>query len=147
MSIPALGVAAPVTAVGLDGDGALAVPADVTEVGWYEPVAAAGVVPGGDGTAVLAGHVSSRTLGPGAFHGLHSLREGDMVEVEHADGSRSDWRVTSVARTPKSAVDLGEVFTWAGPPRLALITCGGVFDRATGSHRDNVIVLAVPAGG
>ena len=31
------------------------------------------------------------------------------------------------------------------PPRLTLITCGGEFDRAAGSFRDNVVVVAEPA--
>ena len=30
-------------------------------------------------------------------------------------------------------------------PSLRLITCGGSFDRDTGSYRDNVIVYATPA--
>jgi hypothetical protein len=32
----------------------------------------------------------------------------------------------------------------SGPPRLAIVTCGGPFDAATGHYVDNVIVWAVP---
>jgi hypothetical protein len=34
----------------------------------------------------------------------------------------------------------GSLFATTGPPRLALVTCGGSFDPATGHYRDNVIV-------
>ena len=36
---------------------------------------------------------------------------------------------------------------WAegGPPRLALVTCGGVFNYSTGHYNDNVIIWATPA--
>jgi len=39
----------------------------------------------------------------------------------------------------------GSLFATTGPPRLALVTCGGSFDPATGHYRDNVIVWAKPA--
>jgi hypothetical protein len=32
-----------------------------------------------------------------------------------------------------------------GPPKLALVTCGGPFVSATGHYLDNVIVWATPA--
>lgn len=34
------------------------------------------------------------------------------------------------------------LFATTGPDRLALITCDGPFDRATGHYTDNVIVWA-----
>jgi len=37
------------------------------------------------------------------------------------------------------------LFSADGPPRLALITCGGAFDQAADSYRDDVVAYAVPA--
>jgi hypothetical protein len=46
--------------------------------------------------------------------------------------------MTAKTRLPPS------LFDTAGPPRLALVTCGGPFDSATGHYLDNIIVWAVP---
>ena len=45
--------------------------------------------------------------------------------------------------TAKTALP-ASLFATTGPDRLALITCGGLFDRATG-HTDNIIIWAAPA--
>ncbi len=39
-----------------------------------------------------------------------------------------------------------DLFSLDTGPRLAVITCGGAFDRATRSYRDNVVVFAAPSG-
>ena len=122
------------------------IPRRVTEVGWFEPADGLGVVPGERGTAVLAGHVDSRTQGPGAFHRLGLVAVDDRVEVTHADGSVSRWRVVSVQRFPKPDVPIEELFAWDGAPGLALVTCGGEFDRTTRSYTENFIVRAEPEG-
>ena len=66
ISVPAAGVVAPILPVGLKPSGEMEVPADVSTVGWYDPIEGAGVIPGEAGTAVLAGHVASRVQGRGA---------------------------------------------------------------------------------
>ncbi len=146
VTIPHLGVEAEVVDVGLEPDGAMEVPEDVRTVGWYVPPSGNAVLPGADGTAVIAGHVDSRTQGPGAFIRLRTLEPGHEVSVDHADGTRSLWQVTEVQRYPKDDVPLGDIFVWAGEPRLALITCGGEFDRSIGSYLDNYVVYAVRIG-
>jgi sortase (surface protein transpeptidase) len=144
--LPALGVDAPVVPVGLDPSRQMEVPDDVATVGWYEPSAGRGVVPGATGTAVLAGHVNSLTQGTGAFADLAQLVVGDEVLVGLTDGQAQRWSVVSIERHPKDRLPLDELFVWDGPPRLALVTCGGTFDPRTGSHRDNIVVIAVPQG-
>jgi hypothetical protein len=62
------------------------IPEDVSTVGWYE----LGVAPGEAGSAVLAGHVDSRTQGRGAFFDLRDLDVGDRATVAHEDGTTSD---------------------------------------------------------
>ena len=146
VDIPTLGVSSSIVDVGLEPDGALEVPEDVQTIGWYVPPSGRGVVPGSTGTAVLAGHVDSRTQGPGAFSRLRTLALDDPVVVIHADGASTLWRVTEVVRYPKSEVPIGEIFVWDGAPRLALITCGGEFDRQARSYQDNYVVLATRVG-
>jgi hypothetical protein len=144
LRIPAIEVDAPVVSVGLEPDGAMEIPADVRTVGWYEPFAGAGLTPGEPGTAVIAGHVDSRVQGRGAFWLLRELSPGDIVEVIHEDGTISAWRIESVVRYPKDDIPIEDIFTFEGPPRIALITCGGEFDRSIGSYLDNYVVTAVP---
>jgi len=140
LTLPTVGVDAQVVPVGLEASGEMEVPKDVSTVGWYEPVAGAGVVPGANGTAVLAGHVSSFTRGPGAFASLERLVAGDEVLIELTDGRVQHWSVIGVEHHEKERLPVDELFTWDGPPRLVLVTCGGTFDLLSGSHRDNVVV-------
>jgi hypothetical protein len=151
--VASIGVDAELVQVGILEDDVMEVPDDVRTIGWYDPEpdpatgAGLGVIPGLQGTAVLAGHVDSRTQGRGALYDLRELAVGDTIEVDHADGSSTVWQVTDVIRYPKATLPYHEVFTWAGPPRLALITCGGEFDRTARSYTDNIVAYAVPLDG
>jgi sortase (surface protein transpeptidase) len=136
ISIPAIGVDAPVVAVGLRPDGAMEVPG-VRLAGWYR----LGPRPGDPGPAVIVGHVDSRR-GPAVFYRLRRLRPGARIVVRRAGGAASVFTVETVERQPKAALPVGRIWTRTGQPVLRLITCGGSFDRASGHYRDNVIVYA-----
>ncbi|WP_027342164.1 class F sortase [Hamadaea tsunoensis] len=132
-------ISAPVDPVGTEPGGALALPADVRRVGWWT----GGALPSDvQGTVVLAGHVDDST-GRGAFFALRDVAAGDRVEIT-AGRTTVAYAVTGVARYRKQALP-ADLFTTTGPPRLALITCGGPFDSSTGHYRDNIVVLATPA--
>ncbi len=141
--VPSIGVDAPVVPVGILPGDVMEIPDDVDDLGWYDPDGI-GVAPGLAGTAVLAGHVDSRSQGRGALYELRELAVGDPIEVALEDGSVQTWRVTAVVQYPKATLPYAEVFTWAGPPRLALITCGGEFDRTERSYLDNIVAYAEP---
>jgi LPXTG-site transpeptidase (sortase) family protein len=136
-----VGIDAAVTSVGVDGRGEMEVPQDVRTVGWYRfgpgPGAAAG-------SAVLAGHVDDRVQGRGAFFDLTGLGVGDPVQVDLADGRVLGYRVTQVERIDKASLPVDRLFARDGAPHLTLVTCGGEFDRAARSYRDNVVVTAEP---
>ncbi len=142
--IASIRVDAPLVPVGIEADGAMEIPKDVQEIGWYDPYGELGVVPGTAGTAVLAGHVDSRSQGRGALYELRELRTGAEVEVTMSDGSVQRWTITEVIQYPKDVLPYEELFVWSGPPRLAIITCGGEFDRTARSYRDNIVVYAAP---
>lgn len=132
---------APVTPVGVDAGGAMAVPLDVGTLGWYR----FGSAPGDpSGSAVLSGHVDDRRQGRGAFFRLADAAPGAPVEVHLADGSSLTYRIASITRHPKEALPVQRVFARDGPPVLTLITCGGEFDPGERAYRDNVVVTAVP---
>lgn len=139
--IDALEVDVPVVPVGLEDDGGMEVPDDAHEIGWYRP----GVRPGEKGSAVLAGHVDSKE-GPGAFWGLRDLELDDVVTITHDDGTERSWRVVAREQYLKDDLPIDELFVWGGETEhLALITCGGAWNRDRASYRDNIVVYAVPA--
>ena len=98
VTMPARGVSAPVVAVGTAADGALAVPAAPSTVGWWSPGALAG---SGAGSVVLAGHVDSREAGLGIFAVLPALAVGEPVRLHGADGRDVDYRVVARREYPK----------------------------------------------
>jgi hypothetical protein len=137
LAIPAIGVATPMVRLGRERDGSMQVPVDFARAGWF----AEGPAPGQVGPAVIAGHVDSRT-GPAVFFRLRELRPGDTVQVELADGARLTFVVEQARRFPKATFPTAEVFGPAPWAALRLVTCGGDFDRARGSYRDNLVVFA-----
>ena len=54
------------------------------------------------------------------------------------------FRVSGVVTVPKSGFPTDQVYGPTLQSSLRLVTCGGPFDRAAGSYRDNVIVSADP---
>jgi LPXTG-site transpeptidase (sortase) family protein len=135
--IPALEIDAPVVAVGLTPWGAMATPARVEEVGWFEP----GAAPGVEGTAILAGHRDS-PAGPAVFFHLERLAAGDEIHVHRRAGAaRLTFRVQRVEVYPYDAAPLETIFGTAAPPGLILITCVGDFSYAEG-YTDRVVVYA-----
>jgi LPXTG-site transpeptidase (sortase) family protein len=139
LHIDALGIAgAPVLPVGVDDAGELAVPGPA-DVGWYR----FGPRPGEPGVTVLAAHIAFDGV-DGVFRHLADLRPGDELAVELSDGTVQAYRITELRQQPKSALP-AELWSRDGAPRLALVTCGGRFDRARSSYEDNVIAWAEPA--
>jgi hypothetical protein len=131
------GIDAPITPVDVDGDGTLAAPDDPLVAGWF----VGGPAPGGTGPAVLAGHVDWAGS-PAVFARLGSLRPGDEVTVERADGSTVRFTVTRVVRVAKDDFPGAAVYGPTPDAQLRLVTCGGTFDHAAGSYEDNVVVFA-----
>ncbi|MBB5874041.1 sortase (surface protein transpeptidase) [Allocatelliglobosispora scoriae] len=140
ITIPAIEVRAEVIAMGVAANGAIDVPPLEMpgSAGWYRY----GPSPGEPGSAVIVGHVDSRSSGPAVFYRLGALRHGDLIEVRRDDGATAVFTVDGATTVPKDAFPAAEVHTRTGPARLTVITCGGRFDRKNGSYLDNVIVYA-----
>jgi LPXTG-site transpeptidase (sortase) family protein len=135
--IPAINVDAIVIDLGLNSDGTLQVPEDFSQTGWWE----GGVRPGDRGPAVIVGHVDSRT-GPAVFYRLRELRPGDEIQVMNADNQIVRFQVEQIRQVPKDTFPTEIVYGMTPEPTLRLITCGGIFDSASRSYLDNVIVFA-----
>jgi LPXTG-site transpeptidase (sortase) family protein len=140
IDIPALGLDAPVQILGHNADGSRQVPHQFDTVGWYSDTPR----PGDPGPAVLAGHVDSYH-GPAVFFRLNRLHAGDTVRVSSSTGIRQ-FVVMSVSMYPKDRFPTDLVFGPVADSELRLVTCGGTFDRADGSYRDNVVVFLTEVG-
>jgi hypothetical protein len=137
LRIASLGVDTGLESLAVDPKGELQSPKAYEDAGWF----AAGTAPGDPGPAVLAGHVDSKT-GPAVFYKLHELKAGDRVEVQRA-GAWLTFTVTASEHYPKAKFPSARVYGPTPLPELRLITCGGEFDAAQRSYRDNVVVYAV----
>ncbi len=139
--VASVGIEAPVDPVGVTADNVVAIPPDAHRVGWYR----FGPAPGdSQGSAVIVGHVDSRTQGIGALFPLSSVQPGDVIQVRRADHSTLSYRVVERRLYLKQGLKWDLFFTSDGPARLTVITCGGPYLRPVGGYQDNLIVTAVP---
>ncbi|MFH9570396.1 class F sortase [Streptomyces sp. NPDC017230] len=136
--IPAIGVDAPMTGLGLTPSGSLDVPPAEREnlAGWYE----AGTAPGETGTAIVAGHVDNAE-GPAVFYRLGALEKGATIEVDRRDGGVAVFTVDAVEVYAAKDFPDERVYGAANRPELRVITCGGGYSRGTG-YQGNVVVFA-----
>jgi hypothetical protein len=135
LTIPNLGVSVPLTSLGLNRDGTVSVPTDFAVPGWYRY----GPTPGQRGSAVILGHVDSYK-GPAVFFYLSHLRPGDPVVVSLADHAVVRFKVIGIREYSKSNFPDKIVYGMRPYSALQLVTCGGVFDRATGHYESNIVV-------
>jgi LPXTG-site transpeptidase (sortase) family protein len=136
--LPSIGAEGYIQAVGLDQNGAVAAPNNVSLAGWYANMLA----PGQSGLSIIDGHVDGKTT-RGIFYDLHKLAAGDAFEVDLANGQVVHFAVKSVRQVAVSDA-ASQLFARdndiAG--QLNLITCGGTFNHAKGVYNDRVIVVA-----
>jgi hypothetical protein len=141
LRFPRLDIDARVRPVSVSVDGLLDVPDNPRQLGWWSSSGKPGMP---SGSAVIAGHVDSATLGLGALFRLREARPGDEVLLTNAAGVSIRHTVVARRRYAKTSLPLGEVFAQDVGPRLVLVTCGGQFNQATHHYADNVVVYAVP---
>jgi sortase (surface protein transpeptidase) len=137
LRIPRIGVSSRLQRLGQAPDKTVEVPNDWDVAGWYAP----GTRPGDPGSAVILGHVDSRS-GPAVFYRLRELRRGDQIEVVRTDRSRARFAVERIDQYDKQRFPTDDVYYPTLTPTLRLVTCGGPFDPVSGHYRANVIVFA-----
>jgi hypothetical protein len=140
LRIPALGVRTRVNALGLAGDGSLAVPQpgpELDQAAWFDK----SPTPGQPGPAIIEGHVDSE-LGPSVFFKLGDIRPGDKIHVTRRDGVEVVFTVNAVRDYKKASFPTAVVYGGdLSRPQLRLITCSD-FDAATHHHVGNEVVFS-----
>ncbi|MFF4401006.1 class F sortase [Streptomyces sp. NPDC001480] len=139
LSIPEIAVDAPFTSLAIGDSGRLQPPpADNTNlVGWYSD----GVSPGEAGTAIIAGHVDTKTSAA-VFAELGELKPGDRFTVERADGTKPSFVVDSAETFAKDEFPSERVYADTPRAEVRLITCAGDYDRTVKDYTDNLVVFA-----
>ncbi|RFU86128.1 class F sortase [Streptomyces triticagri] len=137
--VPAIGVDAPLTDLGIEQSGRLASPPEdePDTAGWW----ADGPAPGTRGTAIIAGHVDVPG-GPAVFYNLGALTPGTPIAVPRADGTTAHFRTTSVDVYDADDFPDDKVYADTDRPELRLITCGGGYDKKRRQYNGNVVVTA-----
>jgi len=139
LRIPALDVEAPVVPVGVDRETReMELPPDNATAAWYRY----GASPGGEGSAVIAGHVDYGE-GQAVFFRLAELEPGNRMVVGYGDGSTAVFRVVARRLVGKDELP-ARIFSTRGRPLLTLVTCGGAYDAARRHYLGNTLVFAVP---
>ncbi|MFI5583433.1 class F sortase [Amycolatopsis sp. NPDC051758] len=139
VKIPKIGAESSLLAVAVKTDGTISVPSVHTpmQAAWYK----LSPVPGDVGPAIVLGHVDGDKK-PGIFYKLKDLAPGDEVDVDRSDGKKVKFVVDRVTQVPKDTFPRDAVYGNSDQPELRLITCGGVFDHAEHSYKDNIVVYA-----
>ena len=138
LTIPAINVNAAVQDVGVTPQGAMDVPSNSVDVGWYK----LGRSPGEPGSAVIAGHFDGKKGEPGVFNNLDKLRPGNKIYVKDEKGKTITF-VVRESRRYNPAADAAEVFGSSdGKAHLNLITCEGVWNGIQNSYSHRRVVFA-----
>lgn len=146
ISIPSVGVDAPVTAMGLDSRKYPEVPKSGSEVAWYTFSAP----PGQGNNAVFSGHVDWYYWGmpgEGVFYHLRELQIGDDISLDLEDGSQIRYTVTANVAVLYDDPNVIDVMDPTSRDVITLITCGGTWQRDYsdpngGNYSHRVIVRA-----
>ncbi|GCF10718.1 class F sortase [Dictyobacter arantiisoli] len=136
--IPAIGVKAPIEAVGVTPDGLMDVPTrnQWNAVGWYKK----GPIPGQAGSAVIDGHLDRTGGAPAVFWRLKDLHAGDRIDVRDKHGLTVHFKVTKVASYAPDQAPLHQIFGKQDGSYLNLVTCLGVWVPSENQFSQRLVV-------
>jgi sortase (surface protein transpeptidase) len=122
--------------LGLNKNGTVSVPTNFSQPGWYRGDRS----PGQKGSAVILGHVDN-FHGPAVFYHLDELTLGNRIDITLKDGKKLQFAVIGIRQYQKTTFPDKLVYGPRDYPALQLVTCGGIFDSATGHYLSNIVVF------
>lgn len=143
LNILKLGVSqARVFAMGVTAEGALAAPANISDIAWYDQSAA----PGSGGVSLMNGH-NGGIARDGVLSKLGSLVVGDIIEVERGDGEVFKYQVRQTQSMELSEVNESGMAMMSqsfepGVEALNLITCDGKWVPRYGQFDRRIMLRA-----
>lgn len=137
LRIPSINVDAVIETMGLTAEGAMDVPRNTIEVGWYQ----FGPNPGEMGNAVISGHFDGREGKIGVFNNLDKLKQGDKLYVLNEQGTTTTFVVRKTSTYSPGFAD--EVFvSHDTTSHLNLVTCNGAWNSVQKSYNRRLVVFA-----
>jgi len=137
LQIPALALDAVVEQVGLTANGAMDTPNNPADTAWFDM----GIYPGQVGSAVIDGHLDWVNGETAVFAHLDSIRPGDVITIEDAQGSTA-FVVRGLQTYAQYDSTAGIFSSSDGKAHLNLITCEGVWSDVSQSYSDRLVVFA-----
>ncbi len=135
LKIPKIGVNAAIKEMTVTSDGAMAVPNNRVDVGWFSY----GTHPGETGSAVIGGH-NEWNSGTGVFVNLDQLEKGDVLSVVDANGISTFFVVKYTRTFDATDADTG-IFESENGIHLNLITCSGDWNPKTKSYTKRLVIF------
>lgn len=133
--IPKIELDAIIKDEGMTHEGAMAVPGNNLEAGWFD----LGTRPGEIGSAVIGGH-NRWNDSAGVFGRLNELQKGDVLTVVDAKGLATSFTVSGTKLYDPT--DSGKsIFDSPAGSHLNLITCSGVWDAKTKSYSKRLVIF------
>jgi len=133
--IPKISLNAIIKDEGMTPGGAMAVPDNNLDVGWFS----IGTRPGEIGSAVIGGH-NRWDNNAGVFGRLSELQKGDVLTVVDAKGFSTSFTVS--ATRLYDPTDNGKtIFDSLTGSHLNLITCSGIWDKKTKSYSKRLVIF------
>jgi hypothetical protein len=150
--IPSIGVDAPLTYRSVGLDGVMPNPEGPDDIAYYDFSAWPGKGgSGGNGRVLLAGHVDSGreackngTVPPpcqAVLWDLNTLTVGTEIQVVFSDVTYK-YQVTANEPVDAATGPWEQIVSSTATPSLAIITCGGDFNRETGEYDKRQVVTA-----
>lgn len=136
LTIPSININASIQNEGVTPQGAMGVPNNIVDVGWFD----LGPRPGEVGSAVIAGHFDGENGEAGVFANLSKLKAGDKLYIQDSNGKTTIFVVQkSSTYNPGYAEN---VFSSNNGAHLNLITCDGIWDITKKSYTKRLVVFA-----
>ncbi len=135
LKIPTIKVNAIIKNMGVTSGGAMAVPGNRIDVGWYS----SGTRPGDIGSAVIGGH-NYWMDGTGVFKNLYKLKIGDVISVVDAKGVTTVFVVRNMRTYDANDENTG-IFASENGTHLNLITCSGTWDPIAKSFTKRLVIF------
>ncbi|MDD5726592.1 MAG: class F sortase [Patescibacteria group bacterium] len=133
--IPRIKVNAVIKDMGLTPEGAMAIPANRVDVGWFS----LGTRPGEIGSAVIGGH-NRWDQKVAVFDHLNRLKKGDILSVVDAKGISTSFVIRGMRTYDATDINSG-IFASESGIHLNLITCSGFWNPITKSYTTRLVIF------
>ncbi|MBR3177775.1 class F sortase [Candidatus Saccharibacteria bacterium] len=143
LTIEKLGIYnARILAMSVTADGAMDVPNNIFDVGWYMGSSK----PGFGGTIVIDGHNGGPNI-HGVFKELPALTNGDLIKIERGDGKNFIYEVVENVEVPLSSSNAYMETAFASPKEgvesVTLISCTGEWSQVQYTYLSRQFTRAI----